>query len=163
MTIRDKTIYGNDYTYEQQSIRLGNKVTTKHIRYIGKSGRSSSLGTTSLTTTNINKSGFIKSNGDMIDMSEGTDKRELSHREYLDSVGYKGTVEDYLSETKGMRINTERNYEEIYIETESKPTKAQMDIIKKNHKGKRIIFEYGNYDKSYNDYNEFESDINKME
>lgn len=36
MTIRIKTINGHDYYYEQESVRVGNTVKTKHVRYIGK-------------------------------------------------------------------------------------------------------------------------------
>lgn len=34
--IRIKTINGNDYLYEQESFREGNKVKSRHVKYIGK-------------------------------------------------------------------------------------------------------------------------------
>lgn len=35
--IRHKTIKGHNYYYEVESVRKGNKVVQKHVRYIGKS------------------------------------------------------------------------------------------------------------------------------
>lgn len=42
--IRVKWIKGNPYLYEQESYRVGKKVKTRHIRYIGKFGYSSASG-----------------------------------------------------------------------------------------------------------------------
>jgi len=39
MTVRKKYIHGyGPYWYEQKSIRVGSRVNTQHIRYIGKNG-----------------------------------------------------------------------------------------------------------------------------
>jgi len=105
--IRKKIINGNEYLYEQKSVRENGKVVSKHIKYHGKSVQGFGSGATHTkskvkpvkefynvkalrkefpNTENYNETGYIMPNGDMLDFSgsnQGGTKgdRGFDHRE----------------------------------------------------------------------------------
>lgn len=129
--IRKKTIKGNEYLYEQRSVRYGNTVKTEHIRYIGNSSLNTSgeLGTTSNIysekskekygyTENENEAGYIESNGKMLDFSGRNEATGYKNRKPIQGQP------DYL---KNQRSTDHRN---IYTILPDKKRESQYDAIK---------------------------------
>lgn len=60
MVIRQKNIKGNSYWYEQRSERVGGKVKTRHVRYIGKAGGRGGDGQAAGVAVSKKTEGFIE-------------------------------------------------------------------------------------------------------
>jgi hypothetical protein len=209
--IREKEIKGNKYYYEQRSVRVGDKVKTEHIRYVGSKTNNyhNELGTTSYndkaikqygTTENENETGFILNNGMMLDFSGRNEaqgyknnkpeknspdylknQRNTDHRDIYKILPEKeresryDAIKEYGEKTGSIRFTKTSTDNDINIECFKKPTPSQMTRIKSiQQKNKGKIYAdmtykkqegntksvYGGNSKEYNNYNEFERDVN---
>lgn len=132
--IRTKTIKGNQYYYEQHSIRSGNKVKTQHIRYVGSvnTNNNRELGTTQVNeydkkaidrygyTENEKEAGYILKDGKMLDFSG------RFHATGYENKKPKKNEPDYL---KNSRSEDHRDIRNIFSEKE-KEKDTGYDYIK---------------------------------
>jgi len=139
--VRKKNIKGKEYLYEQRSDRVGGKVKTTHVKYIGKEGvvpnknenydaiDKKELGKTFGYTEDINEAGYIMTDGKLIDFSG---KRQASG--YKDGKPLPGKP-DYL---KGGHNLDHREINKV-IRTE-KLTKKEKDLLKESQSYYMNIF-----------------------
>lgn len=141
MTIRKKIINGNEYYYEQKSVRVGNKVKTEHVRYIGKINNVVPNKQTQNKnnfvfdddkirkhfgyTDNPNEAGYILSDGKMLDFSGRANATGYKDRKPISKNG------DYLANNRVV------DHREIYQFTIN--NKAYRNEIEKEKKRKITI------------------------